>query len=401
MEYEDEDNSRLEMKNQIKQMIRQVFDLELAGHKDARELFKEEIAGMLIRTDDGSFTLFSEERNNEEESLHSKYGAFSESYEKFANPSKLKEKSKSKFDIRVLDICSGIGYNASAIVDLLKDESIELEIDMVESSIETLATTLFIPDLNEAHTYIKKYVEAYLIEKGYLQYNKVLSKIPSNLHINIHVVDARDFIKNLSNDMTYDAVFLDPFSPDKSPELYSVDFFKQISNHLENNGLILTYSAASAVRSAFVHAGLNIGEGPEFHRSGGTVASKDVNMIEKPLSFSDVKMIALSDVGIPYIDPDLNDDYDAIVNRRQEKREKARFNYLFPSSSKLPLYLGVNPEEISDENLRNKLNSYVQQMGFTSLDDSIILAILDIDKTMPSKDQIISLQKQLNDILGL
>jgi hypothetical protein len=146
---------------------------------------------------------------------------------------------------------------------------------------------------------------------------------------------------------------------------------------------------------------LNIGEGPEFHRSGGTVASKDVNMIEKPLSFSDVKMIALSDVGIPYIDPDLNDDYDAIVNRRQEKREKARFNYLFPSSSKLPLYLGVNPEEISDENLRNKLNSYVQQMGFTSLDDSIILAILDIDKTMPSKDQIISLQKQLNDILGL
>jgi tRNA U34 5-methylaminomethyl-2-thiouridine-forming methyltransferase MnmC len=226
MEYEDEDNSRLEMKNQIKQMIRQVFDLELAGHKDARELFKEEIAGMLIRTDDGSFTLFSEERNNEEESLHSKYGAFSESYEKFANPSKLKEKSKSKFDIRVLDICSGIGYNASAIVDLLKDESIELEIDMVESSIETLATTLFIPDLNEAHTYIKKYVEAYLIEKGYLQYNKVLSKIPSNLHINIHVVDARDFIKNLSNDMTYDAVFLDPFSPDKSPELYSVDFFQ-------------------------------------------------------------------------------------------------------------------------------------------------------------------------------
>ena len=66
MEYEDEENSRLEMKNQIKQMVRQVFELELAGHRDARDLYKEELAGMLIRTDDGSFTLFSEERNNED-----------------------------------------------------------------------------------------------------------------------------------------------------------------------------------------------------------------------------------------------------------------------------------------------------------------------------------------------
>lgn len=397
---DDDTHSRLELLQQNKLLIHELFQLEQDGHKDARELYHDEIAGFFIRTDDGSFTLSSDKRESgDSETLHSKYGAFSESYEKFVKPSNLLEIAQHKKSIRVLDICSGIGYNTTALLTYLKDEEVEIEIDMVESSIETLATVLFIPDVSKAYSYVKKEVETYLIDKGYLQFNKVLSTLPSNIHINIHVCDAREFIKNEAHGM-YDAVFLDPYSPSKSPELYTVDFFSRIKQFLEEYSLILTYTAASPVRSALVHAGYHLGEGPSFHRSGGTIASLSQDMITTPLSFSDEKVIALSDVGVPYIDPELNDDYDTIVNRRRSTREKIRGVSVFPSSNKLPRYIGLDPESIEDVNLREKLNGYVNAMGFESINDYRIHDILNIDPNLSSRDQILALEDNLHRILG-
>lgn len=393
-------HSRLELMEQNKVLINQVFQLEQDGHKDARELYQDEIAAFFVRTEDGSYTLTSGQRDSENpETLHSMYGAITESYEKFIKPSNLYELSKTKESIRVLDICSGIGYNIVSLLNYLKDVDVTIEIDMVESSVETLATTLFVPDVSNAHTYIKKEVESYLIEQGYLQFNKVLGTVPNNIKININVCDARDFVKSQSNG-GYDAVFLDPYSPSKCPELYSVDFFSKIKGLLNSHALILTYTAASPVRNAFIHAGYHIGEGPCFHRSGGTIAALSEEYITTKLSFGDEKMIALSDVGVPYIDPDLTDDFDVIINRRQNTREKIRGKTVFPSSSKLPRYLGINPDEIEDENLRNKLNNYVIAMGFESINDKKIKEILDIDFNLSSRDQIIALERNLNDLLN-
>lgn len=397
---DDDTHSRLELLEQNKQVINEIFQLEQDGHKDARELYSDEIAAFFIRTDDGSYTLTSDKRESgNSETLHSKFGAFSESYEKFVKPSNLLEISKRKKTIRVLDICSGVGYNAVSLLTYLKDEDVDIEIDMVESSIETLATTIFLPNVSKAHGYIKKEVESYLIEQGNLQFNKVLSNIPSNVKINLHVCDAREFIKSEARGK-YDAVFLDPYSPSKSPELYTVDFFAKIKEFLEDYALILTYTAASPVRNAFIHAGYHVGQGPSFHRSGGTIASLSLDMIETPLSFSDEKMIALSDVGVPYIDPDLSGDYDTIVNRRQSTREKIRGVNVFPSSSKLPRYLGMDPADIEDAALRDKLNSYVISMGFESINDYRIHDILNIDLHLSSRDQILALEDNLRKILG-
>ena len=398
MDSEDE-SSHLEISNSNKQLIQEVFELEANGHKDARDLFKEEITGFLIRTDDGSYTLASDKRGEESETLHSTYGARTEAFNKFIIPSKILEKAENSTVIKVLDICSGIGYNVSALLDYLKDVDVDIEIDMVESSLETLATTLFIPDICESHQYVKKAIETYLIEKSYLHFNKVLSNIPSNVTINIHVCDARDYIKDC-DDKEYDAIFLDPFSPAKCPELYTVDFFSRLKQVLTPTALILTYTAASPVRSAFVEVGLHVGEGPRFHRSGGTIASRSPAMIETPLSFSDVKVIALSDVGIPYIDPYLNDDYKTIIDRRQNQRKLSRGKTTFPSSSKLPRYLGLDPNVIEDENLRNKLVAYVQEMGFSSLNDERIMNLLNIDQNLYSRDQILTLKENLYNLLN-
>jgi len=397
MEFDD-DNSRLELKGETRNLIREIFELENNGHKDARELYADEMAGFFVKTDDGSYTLSSDNRHDQpSETLHSTHGALTEAYEKFVKPSKLLEKSEQRDVIRVLDICSGIGYNSTALLTYLKDEDVEIEIDMIESSVETLAATLFMPNLTKAHVYIKKSIEQFLIDNEYLRYNKVLSDIPSNIRINIHVCDAREFVKSTDN-KDYDAVFLDPFSPSKSPELYSVDFFSKIKSLISDDALVLTYSAASPVRSAFVHAGYFIGEGPRFHRSGGTVASVSLDVIDKPLSFADEKVIALSDVGVPFIDPDLSDDFDTIVGRRQDVRSKIRGVTVFPSSSKLPRYLGVDSDEV-DPKLLDKLNSMVSSMGFESINDYNVRAILDVDMSLDSSSRIIALERNLKDVI--
>lgn len=398
MSREDE-SSHLEISPRNKKLIHEVFELEALGHKDARDLFREEILGFLIQTDDGSFTLLSDKRGDESETLHSTFGARTEAFEKFVIPSKILEKAENSHIVKVLDVCSGIGYNVSALLDYLKDVDVQIEVDMIESSLETLATTLFIPDICESHQYVKKAIESYLIDREYLQFNKVLSTIPPNVTINIHICDAREYIKNC-DDKEYDAVFLDPFSPAKCPELYTVDFFSRLKNFLTPTALILTYTAASPVRAAFVDAGLHVGEGPRFHRSGGTIASRSTDLIDTPLSFSDVKVIALSDVGMPYIDPYLSDDYQTIIDRRLNQRKLSRGKTTFPSSSKLPRYLGLDPNVIEDVHLRNKLVSYVQEMGFDSLDDERIMDMLNIDPNLTSRDQILALKENMHNLLG-
>lgn len=395
---DDQQDSKLEILDRIKTTIHEIFELESLGHKDAREIYADEMAGFFIKTEDGSYTLSSGERGSESETLHSIFGARTEAFEKFAIPSKLREISEEVEVVKILDICSGIGYNASAVLDYLKDSDVRIEIDMVESSIETLASSLFIANICESHGYVKKVIENYLIENGYLQFNKVLSSISPNIDINIHVCDARDYLKNCE-DKEYDAVFLDPFSPSKSPELYSVDFFSKLKNYLTPTALILTYTAASPVRSAMINAGLYIGEGPVVKRSGGTIASRSQTLIDTPLSFSDEKVIALSDVGVPFMDPDLSDDYQTIIERRQSIRSKVRGVSMFPSSSKLPRYLGLSANEIEDEHLREKLTGYVTDMGFDGLDDERILKILDVDLELTSREQILALEDNLKEVM--
>ena len=127
--------------------------------------------------------------------------------------------------------------------------------------------------------------------------------------------------------------------------------------------------------------------------------NRNPDLLEQGISFDDMKVMALSDVGIPYIDPDLNGDYKEIIERRDNQRSKLRFVSLFPSSNKFPRYLGLSEEEIGDEKLVDKFNSYLQQMGFISLNDERIGDILNVDENLSSRDQIIQLRDNLSQVL--
>lgn len=67
-------------------------------------------------TQDGSIGLYS---YADDDVYHSKFGALSEAWEKFILPAQIDKKLNNQDEIRVLDVCYGIGYNTKAFMSFV------------------------------------------------------------------------------------------------------------------------------------------------------------------------------------------------------------------------------------------------------------------------------------------
>ena len=74
-------------------------------------------------TQDGSVGLYS---YADDDVYHSKFGALTEAWEKFILPAHIERKLNQQPEIRVLDVCYGIGYNTKALMSFVinSDEKI-------------------------------------------------------------------------------------------------------------------------------------------------------------------------------------------------------------------------------------------------------------------------------------
>jgi len=344
----------------IYDLINEAFDNE-REYKDAKyrnSIFTEHNE-YFVKTDDGSYSIKSKEINHKVETLHTSTGAISESFEKFIKPLKLNYDE----DIAILDICAGLGYNSSAAIDdFLKnsDGSTNLHIDMLEISKPTLAAGLMVPSPIEAHDITKRAIEQSLIDCDYASLELEETVIPSNIDLKIHIDDARQVIQKLE-DNTYDAIFLDPFSQNMSPELVSLEFFKEFRRVIKDNGIVCTYTSSSPVRMAFIEADFYVSLGPIFGRfQGGTLASPNPKNLTKSLPKNDEIKMALSDVGIPFRDPNLNLSSQEILDNRTEERHNARHNTKISSAVKTPIFLG---QVMDDEPLKRRVERNLAKMN--------------------------------------
>jgi tRNA U34 5-methylaminomethyl-2-thiouridine-forming methyltransferase MnmC len=379
----------LKVQEKVLDIVRKCFKNENNGVMDSRQIALVELGEFLIETGDGSFTFQSESFDNSSETMHTFHGGLEESLEKYVKPSHLIGKQ----DVHIMDICSGLGYTAAVCLEYLNDKTKNIVknpdicIEMVEISPLTLAAGLIIPSPLKSHEIVKKAIEDQLFSIGFLKHRMMTNEIPSNIQLNVHIIDAREIVKNSVLETTakdhfigteseqligcsdeqnkkFDAILLVPFSPGVSPELYSIDFLKGIIRLIKNNGMLLTYTSSSAVRYSLIELGLYVGEGPSFGRSGGTLASPSKKYIEKPLSSNDERMVALSDAGIPFRDSELNNSGFEIGERRQNERAKARKEYKLASTVKSPVYLF---NDIDEGRLRRRVLKELKKFGIEDL----------------------------------
>ena len=258
---------------------------------------------ILFTTKDGSFSLRSALYK---ENFHSNNGALEETKLKFTNPSNLKRfKNKS---INVLDICFGLGYNsASLFTEIIKQNSFinwyALEIDKtpLQYSLDNKSfNNLWDPK-------VKK------IFKSLHQSDKFKD---FNFNCNILWGEARKKIIAIPSEIHFDLIYLDGFSPQKCPMLWTVEFLSKVRNKLSSQGRLITYSSSAALRNTLRDLGLEIFNiKPELFSkkkwSNGTVAIKDFNNFQvsensflEKLSIREEEHL-LTKASIPYRDPNL------------------------------------------------------------------------------------------------
>ncbi len=270
---------------------------------------------VVTRTADGTPTLY---HPGYRQHFHSLAGAGSEAEKKFAEPSglieRLKQSANTGDTVRLLDVGFGLGGNAFAAIRAAETAGTgKLEIISLENDERTLQA---------AKNLYKENDREWLILDELLK-NRCATV--NNTVIKLLLDDARKSVQQLP-DGYIDLIWLDAFSSDVNPELWSWQFLKQCARLLRNKAaLLLTYSSAPSVRGAMFKAGLQVAETPSFGRKRcGTVAGWNVSGKFSPLPEKETHIILNSTAGTPYSDPGLNNTGSAMQQYRKKLVEKLR-----------------------------------------------------------------------------
>jgi tRNA U34 5-methylaminomethyl-2-thiouridine-forming methyltransferase MnmC len=222
------------------------------------------------RTDDGSWTLAQLRLG---EACHSRSGAWKQAVERYAGGCRLAERSAGGHArLRLLDVGTGLGLNlAAALAALAPGSSLEvlsLELDpaVIERGLALYARLPAGP-WEPWHGRVRRALTAALATPG-----RAVALEGGSLVLLLG--DARATLAGAAG--PFDAVFLDPFSPRRAPELWSPAFLAELARRMAPGSWLSTYSAAFAVRLALSAAGLRVGRGPRVGtKAEGTVASPD------------------------------------------------------------------------------------------------------------------------------
>ncbi|MGB2924236.1 MAG: MnmC family methyltransferase [Limnothrix sp.] len=257
-------------------------------------------------TADGSFTFFSEEF---QEHFHSHAGAKREATEKFLIPCRIAEQAQAKSKIRLLDICYGLGHNtAAALTEIWRvNPDCEIELFALEKNL-AIATDSIQQNL------LSPWSPTVAAILGQLSQDLTFS----SEHLTAHLLigDARQTIQQaIAQNFKADAIFLDPFSPPKCPQLWTIEFINLVAQCLAEQGYLATYSCAAAVRQAMAKANLKFGATPSVGRKSPGTLARFIPDDLQPLSLKEIEHLQTR-AAIPYRDENLKGDRQTILDRR-------------------------------------------------------------------------------------
>ncbi len=262
-------------------------------------------------TEDGSYTFFSEEF---QENFHSSFGAKQEAEVRYIKPCLIKQLAQQQSTIRILDVCYGLGYNSAAALEAIWSVNPQCRVELI-----ALEISADVPRQAVEHRLLDQWkspVPELLAELS--NKSKVIREV---FQAKLILGDARQTIQTLvEGHWQANAIFLDPFSPPKCPQLWTVEFINLVAQCLLPDAGLATYSCAAAVRTALSSAGLNIGSITGAGRkSPGTLAAFKYKSLH-PLSQREQEHLQTR-ATIPYRDRTLQDTPQQIIYNRQQEQK--------------------------------------------------------------------------------
>ena len=276
------------------------------------ELFKKGGEGdspfeFASKTEDGSYTFYHPVYRQH---FHSTAGARSESFVKYIDPCRIRERLENGEELTVLDVGFGMGFNVSALFRTAQAAGCgRLKVISLE----------FDPAVLKAASMLPEHPDPEIVQA--LRRSQQYSS--GNFSVELLYGDARQI---LPADTLFDAVFLDGFSPDSNPELWTFEFIGELKKHLNpETGMLATYSSAYPLYGALLSHGFKVYTSEPFGRKrGGTLAALQEQDHVTPLPEKDFLIATHSTAGTPYSDPDLKGTRKEILKRHSETVSERR-----------------------------------------------------------------------------
>jgi len=238
-----------------------------------------------VRTDDGTWTLRDELVG---EACHSSSGAWLEARERYALPCGLARAGPGP--VSLLDVGTGLGWNLAAALAELAPRGVPLVATTLERE-PALLELVLAPEgplglhapvdpgdgerwLRPVHAALRRAFAAASAAGAGSRGSAPLEVdgLPAG-ELRLVLGDARATLPGLAPGERFDAVFLDPFSPARAPELWEPAFLAEVARRMAPGARLSTYSAAARVRAALAAAGLEVRPGPPVGRKReGTLA---------------------------------------------------------------------------------------------------------------------------------
>ena len=274
-------------------------------------------------TADGSFSLHSDHFG---EAFHNSAGALNEARAKFVQPAEL-QRFSSGSDLRILDLCLGLGYNTAAVLEALPAAApnvqwwgLELDRRPLEQALEQVSFQSLWP------APVLDKLEAIRDHGGWQEPNTQGSQLWG---------DARAMLQEIPEPVRFDLVLLDAFSPQRCPELWSEEFLGSLAHRLAPQGRLLTYSRSAAVRASLKRAGLSLfsllpAPGERVGWSSGTLATPPESGCPpngpgwRPLSTMEWEHLQTR-AAVPFRDPQGNATAEVILERRRVEQEQCGY----------------------------------------------------------------------------
>jgi len=236
---------------------------------------------VIKKTGDGSDTLISK---SFDQPYHSLSGAVAESRYVYFESTGLDQALSNGTDLNILEIGFGTGMNLVLQLDYLRKSD-------HQSTVNFFSVEAFPIDSETASK----------IDFGdslsHLEYNQMLSDVFADLSPGVNRFDIRPNLtlylfvgtfeefsrlpepksgSSIPDDLRFDFVLHDPFSPDSNPAGWTPELFSAIAKVCHPDAMLSTYSAATSARAAMASAGWSVARAPgALGKREMTVASKN------------------------------------------------------------------------------------------------------------------------------
>ncbi len=199
----------------------------------------------LLKTNDGSFTLFLPEMN---ETYHSKFGAINEAKHVFIKEG-FEYFLKNNKDNRISILEIGFGTGLNTFLTFLKNA--ELYGNVYYEAIEKYPLNdEIVKQLNYTETKEQKHFFDFIHQEKWDE--KIV--VAEHFCLKKRNIDLHHF----QSDKKFDIVYFDAFAPDKQPEMWTHEVFEKIYKLMNRNGIIVTYSAKGSVRRTMQDVGFEM-----------------------------------------------------------------------------------------------------------------------------------------------